>query len=812
MPNIIDSPKEKEVKGGSNNSKKSDNLLKTMTKDSKRRGRPPGSKNKIKHIAPPADAAPKVEQPPLLLPSQNAALVEPLTKRAKIQAELQQGLQPIAIGTASAASGKNSANAPGATKPPVVPIRRPPQPQSDSDLRKPSAKETSRNPATTVAAAAASESIPRPASCQLYVPLPALCSPTQIDPPPLPEPSTNNNNNNNNNKITKSPGKKTDLAPGEALRTWLEENKVVVEEEKLIDELPEDIPQHQPSAKEVASNAACAEFQALLPGLTSAREAISHAAAAALKVAATGASARAVRMVVDAASDASGPPERLPYLYLLDSVVKLELRQAQEQEGKEEEKHEEGVQSGFRRAVGAALQRLVHLLLGDDLIRKKIDKLLGIWQREGLIAASLIGPVMESLEHDDLRRTKEMAKTDEQELKALLKETPMNTMMRITYRMPNGEEVVLGPPAHRSEPDDWSTPGELGIEIPAPPPRAVRKMSFLPFFPASGLPHSQSIGASPGMNQGHKKPLPPEYKDEEVSPWRREQQQQLEADGQAEVCQDGGTYKGSYATTNTNGYFQQQQYQPPPIPPTEQQPAVEEVVLDEFDQSLLRDAYGISGGDVEKGGLVVDPLPPPPVPPTVPPPHSTNGFFGIDGMHAAQCGAMPMNDAAFTDVGVGAGSLDMMQQQQWQQQAHMQEQMIIQQQMALVGGPTGMHMNTIPLQQQQPVHGGFGAVPPALAMGMQCLPSQQQQQYAMMNFSMMGGNDFGYGNAGMGMQQQQQQQQGGGGGGGFGGRGGDGQPGHNRQGGGYNHHQRDSQQHRQHQRHQNRYDPRNTRR
>jgi len=790
MPNINESSEEKEIKGGSYSSLKSSNIPETMTKDTKRRGRPPGSKNKTKLGPPPADVAPKADplvrqQPPPPLPRQNAASLEPLTKRAKIQAELQQGLQPVAIGTASTASGRNT---PGGTKPPVVPIRRPSQPQSNPDLQNVSAKETPRSLATTAAAATvASETIPRSASSQK----PTLCSPLHKDPSP-PDPLPNGTKSN----ITKFSGKTADLAPGEALRSWLEENQVVVEEEKLIEELPEDIPLHQPSAEELASNAACAEFQALLPGLTSAREAIGHAAAAASKVAATGASARAVRMVVDAASDASGPPERLPYLYLLDSLVKLELRQAREREGKEEEKKEEGVQSGFRRAVGAALQRLVHLLLGDDQIRKKIDKLLGIWQREGIIAASLIGPVMESLEHDALRRKKELASTHEKKLKALLKEMPMNAMMRITYAMPSGEEVVLGPPAHLSEPDDWSTPGELGIEVPAsaPQPGAGRKMNFLSSSSASAIPHSQSIGASPEMNQAQRKPLPPGYREEEMSPWRRESHFEAE---HAKICHDGGNYMGSFNTTN--GYFQ-----PAPMPPREQQPADEEEGLDEFDQNLLRDAYGGigaagggSGSSAEVGGLVVDP---PPVPPSAPSHRSIFNSFGVDGTHADQCETMPMNDAVFTGVGVGVNTGSLNMTEQWQQQAHMQEQMMMmmQQQMAMPGGPMGMPINTVPLQQQQVVNGGFGAVPPTMTMGMQ-LPSQQQQ-FAMMNASMMG-NDFG---TGMGMQQQQQQ----GGGGKFGGRGGDGQGGHGRQGGGYKQHQRDNQQHRQHQRQQNRYDPR----
>jgi CID domain len=795
-----------EVQGASNGLKRSAPSSKHADKGSdevkgaqlqqtgKRRGRPPGSKNKIK----PGDAAaPKTGVPPILPPHKAATSVEPLTKRAKIQADLQQGLLPVAIGTAAAAAVNNKINITGGITKPLLPIRRPPQPQPLLDLPKLSAGETPiSSPAMAVAVAAA-------ATTQQ----PAIPSPSKNPPSAPAEPSSN--------KVGNRQG---DLAPGEALKTWLEENKTHVVEEKLIEELPDDLPLHQPSAEELASNAACAEFQAFLPGLTSAREAISQAAAAAIKVASTGGSARAVRMVVDAASNAAGPAERLPYLYLLDSIVKLEVRQAQEQEKEEEneEKREEGVQLGFRRAVGAAMQRLVHLLLGDDQIRKKVDTLLGIWQREGFIAQSLIDPVMESLEHDAERRRKEAAAEHTHKLKTLLNEIPLTLVMKFTYKMPNGDEVVLGPPPHHAEPDDWTTPGDLGIQVPdAVPQKAVRKMKFLTSTSASLLSHSQSQSQWNGgvaVDQSQKIPPPPPlgYADREMSPWCRDVQYEA-----PEVRLDGTGARIYNTIMNNSHYHQQQQhqqYQLPPMPRKEQQqPPVEDIELDEFDQGLLRDAYGIGGagacggaeGGIEEGEIVVNP-PQPPLPSHHI--HAMNvNTFG-DGMNPAQWGGMPMNDAAFVGAGGGgvvSGSVDMMQQQQQQWQAMQQQQ---QQQMMAMAGPMGMNL-MMPQQQmqlQQGLGGGFGGAPVAMGVGMPL--ALQQQQYAMMNSSIMSGGDYGYTNIGMGMQQHQQ------GGGDYGGRGSGGRGGwpRGRQGGRDYHQHRDNEKHRQnsYQQH-NRHDTRN---
>jgi hypothetical protein len=727
MPNTINSSEDEEIdiigvkrsRTPPSDSAKEGDASDKLTKGP---GHPHGD-NKIKSPAPAAAPAPQAELPPLLPSNGSSAPGEPLTKRAKIQADLQPDLQPIPLGAAAADGNKSN-------------------PLSGAE----------------------------------------------------PTPATNNNNKSTNNKDNGS--KNGDLAPGEALRTWLEQNKVVEVEEQLIEELPDDVPLHQPTAEELASNAACAEFQALLPGLTPAKEAISLAAAAALKVAATGASARAVRMVVDAASDATGPPERLPYLYLLDSVVKLELRQSQEQkEGKEEEKKEEGAQTGFRRAVGAALQRLVHLLLGDDNVRKKVDKLLGIWQREGLIAASLIGPVVESLEHDAQRRRQEAAAAQAQKLKSLLTSNPLSARLKIMCTMPNGKQVVLDPPSHLTEPDDWTTPGELGIEVPAtgggtgrgPPSRKMKTLSSSSMAPKN----------SQGGVKSQKMELPVGYRAEEMSPWCTDEQYEA-----PEAHYNNGV--GGVATNAANivnGYYHHQQQQsfyqppPPPMPPREQpKSAVEAGELDEFDQGALLGALGVSGGgNLEEGEIAVNPPPAP----AIAPPLSAPSLFSMD---AGQWGGMPMNDPAFA-IGNNNGGGSMMQQEQYQWQQMQEQQMMVQQQeMAMYGG--GMGMNTMLPQQHAGVIGGFGVGVPAMGMngmGMQ-LPSQQQQ-YAMMNASMMGGSEYSYGNAGMGMQQ-------GGGGGGDGYRGGGGgHRGHGRDGGG-GHHKRDN--HRQH--HKNQQHDRNSRR
>jgi hypothetical protein len=774
----------------------------------KRRGRPAGSKNKIK---PPgssstagARAAPKTEEAALKQPppsSQPAILAaEPLTKRAKIQAELQQrGLQPVAIGGKSNAGG--AAVGSGISKPSITPSIRPPS-QLGSYIP---------NLSTNIEATRS--------------PLPAATAPAEPTPDAAP-----------NNKSTNNKDQKTDSAPGEALRTWLEENQVVVEEEKLIEELPEDVPLHQPSVEELASNAACAEFQVLLPGLVSTREAINYAAAVAMKVAVTGASARAVRMVVDAASDALGPRERLPYLYLLDSVIKLELRQAQELGGEEEGKKEEATtqlqHSSFRRAIGAALQRLVHLLLGDDQIKAKVEKLLGIWQREELIAASLIGPVMESLELDAARRKKEARVVQAHNLNALLKENSMSIVTKLMYTMPNGERIVLRIPPHDSEPDDWRTPWDLGLDLPETVPRqgAVRKMKFL---------SSSSSTAAPPNSQSQKTVLPEGYTEKEMSPWCTEERYEApeaQLERQDHVVKIKNKNHHHDEDFKVDRYFQQQQqlfYRPPPPPPAiehQQQDALEEGELDEFDQGLLRDAYGIGGGGdaggvgnnnasvigvglaglggavglgsarrVEEGEILNNPVP------------LQNPLLMNSGNYAGGVGVGMINMVTAPAPEMMWG--DMMQQQQQQQQWNgmpqqallLQDQMMMPQQMmnmpAGVMGMSAMNMSVNPMQQQQQamaamaMAGGYGGG--AMGMGMQ-MPSQQQQQFPMMNepmmnASMMGDGEYNhYGNAGM----QQQQQ---GGSGRYGGGGG--QRGHGRQGGG--HHQRDNANQQQHRKHHN---------
>ena len=240
------------------------------------------------------------------------------------------------------------------------------------------------------------------------------------------------------------------LAPGEALKTWLEQNKTVEEEEALIEELPEEAPSHQPSADELAADAVCKEFEIVLQGLTRTNTAIELATGAALKAAAVGASARVVRLVLSVAAGAPSSRHRLPFLFLLDSAIKSEIRMGAVQEKTTENDGIEAsnvMQPALRRAVGAALPRLIDLLLGDAVIRPKIEKLLNIWKREGFVADSVIDPVIEAVKRDAEKEREAAAamaaavkailrEEREKELMSLLRETPMNARMTLTYTMP----------------------------------------------------------------------------------------------------------------------------------------------------------------------------------------------------------------------------------------------------------------------------------------------------------------------------------------------------------------------------------------
>lgn len=362
----------------------------------RRRGHPPGASKKT--LA--AQSAPQTRPPPPPTTADSAS--EPLTKRAKIQAELQQGHQPAPVSRSSFASF--AATAAG------------PKPATSQPVRRPIMLETRREAPKYLPMSPSSlgKDSSSPGAALLHRPSHRVL-PTQQQP----------------GTAGSQP------APGEAYKSWLEENKHSQEQqnEALIEELPEMAPRHQPSAQELAADAACREFSALLPGLNPGREAIGQATAAALRAAAAGASARAVRIVLDAAAEAPGPKERLPYLYVLDSAIKVEFRHAQATK-QLQGSQDENTMVSFPRAVGAGLVRLGELMSGDEEVRPKVAKLLGIWRREGLVAEKLIGPVLDSLENEAIQAAAATARSQEGDLMALLRATPLNAVVSLTYTMP----------------------------------------------------------------------------------------------------------------------------------------------------------------------------------------------------------------------------------------------------------------------------------------------------------------------------------------------------------------------------------------
>jgi hypothetical protein len=219
------------------------------------------------------------------------------------------------------------------------------------------------------------------------------------------------------------------FAPGEALAEWLaEQNENATQpDDPLIEEPLEEAPR-APSAQEVAARVACQELREMLPSLTLSRDSIAQTNAAVLKVAAAGAAPRAVAMVLDAAAAAPSPRQRLPLLYLLDMALRSELRHAPSMMPKNVG-GQISPSPAFPRAIAAGIRQLINLLLEDDDVVSKAEKVLHIWRRDAAIPDGVLGEVLAEISkhresrHQDAEEKKPdtVGKSDGQ---VLLKEAP----------------------------------------------------------------------------------------------------------------------------------------------------------------------------------------------------------------------------------------------------------------------------------------------------------------------------------------------------------------------------------------------------
>lgn len=308
------------------------------------------------------------------------------------------------------------------------------------------------------------------------------------------------------------------LMPGEALRAWLEENQTAAQEEPLIEDVHEEAP-HKPSAAELAADAACDRLLSLLSGLTAARDSIAQATEGALVTAAAGAAPRAVRMILDAVNGAPRPRERLPFLYLLDSALKAEARNHQNAEATNSR---DVPPPSFPRAVGAALLPLVTALLGDPSVTSKMEKVLRIWHRDGLVASVLVDSALEVItagaetqrngENEEEQPVSQALYT-EGEAFELLRSVPMNAVLTLNYTMPGGKKQIVRPPndslSSDIRPDDWGTAAPLTFHVPDSPSGMMPTETRQKAFDANGF--SGGSFSSDGIG---------ELKD--VSPWRRQ--------------------------------------------------------------------------------------------------------------------------------------------------------------------------------------------------------------------------------------------------------------------------------------------------
>jgi hypothetical protein len=295
------------------------------------------------------------------------------------------------------------------------------------------------------------------------------------------------------------------LKPGEALKAWLEENaRSQTEETPLIEELPEEQP-HEPTTVQIAAEQACEIFTAKISTLSKTRESIAQATEAAIIAGMVGAAARVVRTVLDVLDDISNTGARLPCLYLLDSILKAEARSRKYSTAKDKSP------GRFSRAIGAALQVVVQKLSHcDEEVRSKVERVLKIWQRDCLIGSGLIESALDSLAAEARRESELEARRmidlypmpSQDEMMKMWRQIPLNSVLRLDYRLSNGKSVQRLIPATVGK-EDWQTPQELGLKINV----QIPENRFLESsdFSASGLSRINKE-ASTGNN---------------VSPWRK---------------------------------------------------------------------------------------------------------------------------------------------------------------------------------------------------------------------------------------------------------------------------------------------------
>jgi len=294
------------------------------------------------------------------------------------------------------------------------------------------------------------------------------------------------------------------LKPGEALKAWLEENaRSQTEETPLIEELPEEQP-HEPTTVQIAAEQACEIFTAKISTLSKTRESIAQATEAATIAGMVGAAARVVRTVLDVLDDISNTGSRLPCLYLLDSILKAEARSRKSTTAKDKSP------GRFSRAIGAALQGVVQKLSHcDEEVRSKVERVLKLWRRDCLIDSGLIESALDSLATEARRESELEARRmidlypmpSKDEMMKMWRKIPLNSVLRLDYRLSNGKSVQRFIPSTVGK-EDWQTPQELGLKINVQ-------------IPENRFLESLDISSS-GLSRINK-----EASGDNVSPWRK---------------------------------------------------------------------------------------------------------------------------------------------------------------------------------------------------------------------------------------------------------------------------------------------------